>query len=276
MSSEGLADAPLSEGFVLDPHRTSRSRFQWRFGLVAPQGPVGEAAAHSFTETVCLLESEERARLTVRLRFLQIQTRSAEGQGQPPGTWEQGVLHTKTTELALRVGQPASVLLIEAPGARTVENIADAEGVLSARYITESRPLEGQMRLHVRPVADFLRVSIRFENLAPWEPHFATDRFALLRRSFVGAHLVVSAHEARFVSLLEPPASAAAAVASCHSTHVHPVLVGPAGRRDLMLSSPILFQDYPAFGQPEPADVSESADIDEALSLRLMTMADWK
>jgi len=274
-SYQRLADAPLSEGYVLDPHQTaltSRSNFHWPFGIVAPQSPDGEDALHSFTETVCLLEAEESSCLTVRLRFLQLQHRSAEGKGTAPSAWEQGVLHTRTTELSLRVGQPASILLIEVPGSRTVQHVADAEGVVRSRYVTECSSLEGQMRLHVRPIEDYLRISIRFQNLAPWEPRFAADRSALLRRSFVGAHLLVAAHGARFVSLSEPPAPAAAAAASCHSTHAHPVLVGPAGRRDLVLSSPILFHDYPALGRTEP----ETGDIDEALSLKLMTMSEWQ
>src|SRR5687768_17847319 len=49
-----------------------------------------------------------------------------------------------------------------------------------------------------------------------------------------------------FVSLLDPPAELAALAQSCVNTHAFPVLAGPPGSRDVMLSSPIILYDYPA------------------------------
>jgi hydrogenase maturation protease len=53
-----------------------------------------------------------------------------------------------------------------------------------------------------------------------------------------------------------------------------PVLVGQAGERDTMLSSPIILYDYPEIAPESPGDLFDGAEIDEILSLRIMTMTD--
>src|SRR6202044_2690918 len=63
-----------------------------------------------------------------------------------------------------------------------------------------------------------------------------------------------------FVSLLEPPPLAADAVSRCSQHRCFPVLAGPPGAGDLLLISPIILYDHP--------------EIDEILTLRVMTMTD--
>src|SRR5262249_9636969 len=77
-----------------------------------------------------------------------------------------------------------------------------------------------------------------------------------------------------FVSLLEPPAEAASAVRTCTNRHTWPVLVGDRDRRDLLLSSPIVLYDYPAVAKESPGDLCDAAEIDEILSLRILTLTD--
>ena len=53
-----------------------------------------------------------------------------------------------------------------------------------------------------------------------------------------------------------------------------PVLVGEPGRRDVMLSSPIILYDYPEIAPESPGDLFDGAEIDEILTLRILTLTD--
>jgi hydrogenase maturation protease len=53
-----------------------------------------------------------------------------------------------------------------------------------------------------------------------------------------------------------------------------PVLVGEEGQRDTMLSSPIILYDYPQIAPESPGDLFDGAEIDEILSLRIMTLTE--
>jgi hydrogenase maturation protease len=55
---------------------------------------------------------------------------------------------------------------------------------------------------------------------------------------------------------------------------VFPVLVGEAGQRDTMLASPIILYDYPQIAPESAGDLFDGTEIDEILSLRIMTMTD--
>jgi hypothetical protein len=77
-----------------------------------------------------------------------------------------------------------------------------------------------------------------------------------------------------FVSLLEPPVECSEAVASCNQIGTFPVLVGEAGERDLLLSSPIILYDYPQVAPESAGDLFDGAEIDEILMLRILTLTD--
>ena len=52
------------------------------------------------------------------------------------------------------------------------------------------------------------------------------------------------------------------------------MLVGEEGQRETMLSSPIILYDYPQIAPESPGDLFDGAEIDEILSLRIMTMTE--
>jgi hypothetical protein len=114
----------------------------------------------------------------------------------------------------------------------------------------------------------------RIENLEAWQPAFDTNRDAMLERSLVGTHLLLGLEDGAFVSLVEPPDDAAAAVERCQNRHTWPVLIGDPRRCDLMLSSPIVLYDFPSVAKESPGDLFDAAEIDEILSLRILTMTD--
>ena len=52
------------------------------------------------------------------------------------------------------------------------------------------------------------------------------------------------------------------------------MLVGEEGQRDTLLSSPIILYDYPQIAPESAGDLFDGTEIDEILSLRIMTLTD--
>jgi hypothetical protein len=63
-------------------------------------------------------------------------------------------------------------------------------------------------------------------------------------------------------------------VGSCKNVGTWPVLVGEEGDRDTLLSSPIILYDYPQIAPESAGDLFDGTEIDEILSLRIMTLTD--
>ncbi|MEJ7744133.1 MAG: hypothetical protein WKF73_17270 [Nocardioidaceae bacterium] len=76
-----VADAVLFEGYLLYPYRaTSRkNQVRWQFGVLGPAGAAEAGAGEEPDMSAqCLLRSRPDGRVTVHVRFLQLQTRSVE------------------------------------------------------------------------------------------------------------------------------------------------------------------------------------------------------
>jgi hydrogenase maturation protease len=52
------------------------------------------------------------------------------------------------------------------------------------------------------------------------------------------------------------------------------VLVGEPGQTDTMLASPIILPDYPQIAPESPGDLFDGTEIDEILTLRILTLTD--
>ena len=96
------------------------------------------------------------------------------------------------------------------------------------------------------------------------------DRDEALQHSMASAHLVLTVTDGEFVSLLDPPADLAQHVADCKNEGVYPVLVG----ENAMLASPIILYDHPQIAPQSRGDLYDATEIDEILSLRIMTLTD--
>ena len=73
---------------------------------------------------------------------------------------------------------------------------------------------------------------------------------------------------------LDPPESLRVVAARCRNIGGWPVLVGEEGRRDTVLFSPIIIYDYPRIAPESAGDLFDATEIDEILSLRIMTLTD--
>ncbi len=240
----------------------------------------------------CLLRDDPEnaavAEVTVHLRFLQLQLRGVEASG-PEGFapvdelrvagasvigWDEAV--EREVPLGpfgvqqLGAGD-ALVVPVEVAGGSAVETLRD-DGAVVGRVVRTRWPLHAAVTISVERVqADrLLRLRVAVENVGAAE--VAADQ--VIRRSFIGAHLLVETQHAGFVSLVDPPADAIAAAAGCRQHRCWPVLAGPVGSDDVVLVSPIILEDHPQLAEQSAGALFDSTEIDEILTLRVMTMTD--
>jgi hypothetical protein len=257
--AEQVADAVLYEGYVLYPYRpsTAKNQFRWQFGVVAPR-PPRDCGEPWFAQTECLVEPDSLPRLSMRVRFLRPRTcpertesacRRAAGDGESTHPWLEGVPHA---------------IDVDAGPLDHLERPRD--------WPLSGIDIDARVTLQAESADRFIKLQIRLENLERWCEDFGRVRDIMLCRSLVAAHVLLRVDGGAFISLLDPPPDAAALAESCQNRHTWPVLAGDHGRRDLMLSSPIVLYDFPAVAQESQGDLCDAAEIDEILSLRIMTM----
>jgi hydrogenase maturation protease len=92
--------------------------------------------------------------------------------------------------------------------------------------------------------------------------------------SFVSVHTILAVRGGEFISLLDPPEAVRGEAAACVNRGTYPVLVGEPGEHDVMLSSPIILYDYPQIAPESAGDFFDSTEMDEMLTLRVMTLTE--
>ena len=78
----------------------------------------------------------------------------------------------------------------------------------------------------------------------------------------------------RFVSLLDGPDWADADTSSCGQHRCWPVMVADDDGTDAVLVSPIVLGDHPSIAPESAGDLFDATEIDEILTLRVMTMTE--
>jgi hypothetical protein len=291
-----LADAVLYEGYLLYPYRASAAKNQarWQFGVLMPRrwsdhGPDEPWA----TQTECLLEPDDDTTVRVLVRFLHVQAKSVEAVDIEGGTFHEVpslavdgselVAWDEATEQEVTVEAPLARLLagelvtpVERPGGRRVEPVHNAAGKLVGRTIRRRWPVQGSVALSAERLDGpygLVRLRLRVENASAWHDPEA-DRSVALGRALVAAHSLIGVDRGVFLSLLDPPEWATPAAQACQNLHTWPVLVGEEGRRDAMLSSPIILYDHPTVAPESPGDLFDATEIDEILTLRTMALTE--
>ena len=277
---------------------------RWQLGVLSPRAAVEAAGATGdgrrwWLESQCLLEVPEAgggapaAFVDGRLRFLhacrrEIQrattagaaattfapTPSLEIGGQPLVPWDEG--HVREVELgcALPPGREPTerVLAFGFPDQTMTDVVRGPRGEPSGRVTRRQRALAGVIRLgadHLPGARPLYRLRVRIENVStvPAAPRLRErpappDEAPLT--SLIAVHLLLAVSNGAFVSLLEPPGWAREAAAACRSTGTYPVLAGPPGRRDLVLSSPIILHDHPRVAPESPGVLFDTTTTDES------------
>jgi hypothetical protein len=262
VTAQRVADAVMLEGYVLYPYRASapknRAGVRWQFGVLVPPAyrSTGEAATQ---RTEVLIRARPGARVRARVRYLRAQSRSVRGSD----VWDEGIEQHVDLEASLDelFGAPV-VQTIDAPAFR--EEAGDELRTLE--------PLTGVVTLSAREIAGLSKVILTVANTSACDPGESRD--AALRRSFLSTHALLAAENAEFISLLDPPPEAIEMAASCANEGAYPVLVGPEGTNDLVLSSPIVLYDHPQIAPESHGDFFDATEIDELLTLRTLTLTD--
>jgi hypothetical protein len=251
-AAERLARALLFEGYLLYPYRRSslKNQQRWTFGSLYPPVFCTAAGANdaSTMQTECLLIGSA-PRVRVSVRFLQLVTRC----DSEAGSWQDAI------ERQIEVAEQALEALTEQPARLDVGYAADDAPVLCARVEVSA--------FAIGPELWKLRVSIH--NRTPFDAELG--RAAASLRALVSTHTLLGCRDSQFVSLLEPAAGLDAHAASCCNQGCWPVLVDGA---DTMLSSPIILYDHPSVAQQSAGDLFDATEIDEILTLRILTLAD--
>lgn len=234
--AQRIADTVLYEGYLLYPYRGTslKNRFRWQFGVVVPPG-YHATNEPSQTRAEFMLRAGGGCRLDLQVRFLKVVPRPADG-------WEEGIEHS-------------------------LDFAAIPPTELPLSFPIEGAGLSGMLHVSAEPVGALLRLRVIIENTTLGKFH---SRAEAVRHSFVGLHTLVGVENGEFLSLADPPAEATEACAGCRNLETWPVMIG----RQTVLCSPIILEDQPQIAPESPGDFYDATEIDEMLTLRVMSLTD--
>jgi hypothetical protein len=301
---EKIAEAVLYEGYMLYPYHASavKNQQRWNFGVLCPQS-YSESQHDTEAwrmQTECLLQEESSAQLNVKIRFLQLIHRSVgrlphplhelperiepefevmnrlEISGQTFVPWQEAV-EREVDAPPLQAGAASfhRPLLFEFSSGRELEPLRNEEGLIEGVIIREWETVSGSVEIDSRRCAGgVIKITVRINNLTSYEPSQHQSRADALMYSLVSAHTLLTLENGQFISMLDPPERLRSLVEECKNIGTWPVLVGEDGDRDTMLSSPIILYDYPQIAPESSVNLFDGTEIDEILSLRILTMTE--
>ena len=302
---EQVIDAVLYEGYILYPYRPSsrkNRRERFTFGRVYPESYsiAHQGAEPCLMQTECLVETRgSPALLQVTIRFLQPQAREVGVFDEPWGDrsveprWHavpelrfgDEVFQTWHEAVERRVECPPFELN-NAPSQERMRRFGyeakkELEPVIRgdnmAGLLLRHHPeIRGTVELAWQQLKERLfKLTVRVRNQTPYAVPDSNEG-ELLLRTMASTHTILQAQNAQFVSLMDPGECCRELAGSCKNLGTWPVLVGDEalGERDAMLSSPIILYDYPKVAPESPGPLFDGTEIDEILSLRILTMTD--
>ncbi len=280
--ARAIADAVLYEGYLLYPYRANsrKNQTRWQFGVLGPVGAAdtGIGEDDSLSAQV-LVDPRDRPNVSVVVRFLQLQHRGVE-KDSGDGDFEPVEQLVSESQSWLRWDEAVEreisfgPLDIESALPQTlpieIDAGTDVEAVDGGRLVRSRRALHAQLEIAAQHDDGLVQLTLTVRNVAA----SAENKDDAIAVSLIGTHLVVEITGGDFVSLLEPPPDAEQAVARCRHHRCFPVLAGPPGDHALMLVSPIILYDHPEIAEQSDGALYDSTEIDEILTLRIMTMTD--
>jgi hypothetical protein len=311
---EKIANAVLYEGYMLYPYRPSAVKNQQRFnfGALYPESYslAGGGTDACVMQTECLVVGTKRTTLDVKVRCLHLMARevgvpiadcgfriadwtdesqvsladaeirmvgSLELGGQIFQTWQEAVereVNLSNLNMHELVAQPQRQDFTF-PASRKLEPLCDQSGQVVGVIVRKQQAIEGAVEVSAQGGGeDLFKLTVRILNLTMFEDAKLKSRDEALLRAMASTHTILSLRDGEFVSLLDPPESLSEAVASCENKGTWPVLVGEEGARRCVLSSPIILYDYPQIAPESAGDLFDGTEIDEILTLRIMTLTD--
>jgi hydrogenase maturation protease len=295
-----IADAVLYEGYILYPYGPSlKNRQRWTFGGLFPSlycqaQNNGDADCN---QTECLIHGGPDTIFEAVIRFLHLTNRivfAASGRREPDGGEMQSIeslrigdklyhcwQEAEKREVALdamtlrKLAADARCISFAFPGGRRSETLRGTDGEIAGALVREQQTIEGEIELSAVEVAENLyRLTLRVRNRTPLADAACGSREEALLRSLASTHAILGVRQGEFVSLIDPPDEYREAAAACRNVGLWPVLVGEEDQKDMMLASPIILYDYPQIAPESPGEFFDSSEIDEMLTLRILTLTD--
>lgn len=310
---EKVVHAVLYEGHILYPYRSSSKKNHQRFtfGRVYPRdySVAQNGAEPCAMQTECLLaELQASSSVMIRIRFLQpiareigalqgVVPRDLDAAGAEPAfdlvpelrvgeapsqaryqTWHEAV--ERTVEFTATSQELLSPRTIEFQfhASRLWEPIVGEDGKAHGIILRTQEAIAGAIEVEGKEVdKGVLKLCVRIVNMTPTPEDAPETKDPILMRTFASTHTILQIEKGgEFISLLDPPAAYASLPAQCKNIGTWPVLIGEEAHseRDTILSSPIILYDYPKIAPESPGDLFDGTEIDEILTLRVMTMTD--
>lgn len=300
-----IAKAVLYEGYMLYPYRPSsvKNQQRWNFGVLCPQSySEAQNGTEAWTmQTECLVEGDAETEVEVRVRFLQL-TERAVGELPTPASelpsaylpeshavgttvvdgrayqpWQEAVEREVVIPSCKVAALDRAPILQEFrfPAEEETEALRESDDRIVGILLRKRNALsvEIEVRAVEREAGVFqLRVFIR--NTTRFELANDATRDQALMSALVSTHTVLGVQNGRFTSLIAPPEQFIELAARCKNVGTWPVLAGEEEKSDTLLSSPIILYDYPQIAPESAGDLFDGTEIDEILSLRIMTLTD--
>jgi hydrogenase maturation protease len=256
---EDIVQAVLYEGYILYPYRPSsvKNRQRWTFGGVYPKAFTEKHRCSDACsmQTQCIVMGARDVNVTLRFLHL-LERRDAERQ-----VWQEALEREIRLE-HLKLDDPPRRVGFGFPSSREIDG----------DVVRTQEEVRGQIEVSAeRHAGDIFVLTVRVNNTTPFE---GSDREAALLRAFASTHLILNVPDGQFMSLTDPPESLRELAAACQNVGCWPVLVGEAGESDTMLASPIILEDYPRIAPQSPGNLFDGTEIDEILTLRILTLTD--
>lgn len=286
-----VADAVLYEGYMLYPYRPSaiKNRQRWTFGILYPPkyGEVQQRTERAAMHSECLVTASGDASVQIQLRFLHLLARQVARpvearfepvpslivNGQLIESWDEGVERSTEFEVELRDGLSRQ-MDFSFPDVSEGEELQDSSGQVVGKITRTQHEVRGTVTIVPQRIsASIWKLAIDVANTTVLSAEVANRDEALLR-ALLSAHTIVTVSGGEFVSLLDPPAEFGELVSKCTNVGNFPVLVGDQGERDMLLCSPIVLYDYPQIAPESAGDFYDATEMDEMLTLRVMTLTD--
>jgi hypothetical protein len=275
---------------------------------------LAQRGTESWTmQTECLVQTNPLTSLDVKVRFLHLVTREVgqviadcrspiaecghlqagslicdphfalvpalEVNGQLFQRWQEAIERDISMPAIglLKLEEPSTRVTFSFPSNDTIEVLrTESGGETHGVLFRKQQAIEGTIEVQISQSAlqNVLKVGVRISNQTLFENANQRSRDEALMRSFVSTHTILDVRDGEFVSLLDPPEAFRGAAAGCSNVGTYPVLIGAEGSRDCMLSSPIILYDYPQIAPESAGNLFDGTEIDEILTLRIMTLTD--
>jgi hydrogenase maturation protease len=300
-----IVNAVLYEGYILYPYRASalkNQRERFTFGRIYPQVYSRQQQGRELCQIgaeVLLETDDDAADLEITLGFLQPIQREIgtlpkplhalpPNEDLPVGVVPKLELNGKLYQTWMEAAERRVTVhfknwqeTIEAPfkfdAQCLIDPTTDDDGSVAAVIRRLHAEISGKLTVKAaRLRTGLFKISVTVSNQSSVDDASLETPEKILMHTLASTHLIFQAAHGNFVSLLETPDELKELAGQCQNVGVWPVLVGDQaqGERQTMLASPIILYDYPRISPDSAGNFFDGTEIDEMLTLRVMTMTD--